>query len=223
MRYSAPLLLLPVLLLLSSRSSDAEKMRAPRAPHPPYSLIRDTSLPSHKYTIAWGVKGRSVDWNLLDNSTKSRAQSYLFDDSLSDEKKLQNYVVDRQSKRILGVIHPHYRAFHHYWDGPRKLLKFTAGGDYWRGAGSSKNHADVSTCWLRDESIGVLFYDGKWWYDAIYGAEKVGDKFCVTEVGDAAEEYLRRYLDGIRHRAYQAVYADDDRYPAIRASNFQLT
>ena len=215
MRYTVPLALLAVLLFVPPRPSDAEKKRVPRPPHPPYSLIRDTSSPSHRYVMAWSVKGKNVDWNLLENSHSERTRDYFWKDVLANENNVRNYIVDKKTKRVLGIVPMHSREL----NTDRYLSPYTGGGDYW----TSKNHAEVSTYWTTDESMAVLFYDAKWWFDAIYIAERVSNKFRMIEVGELVESHLRRYLDRTKHRAYQAAHTADNRNPTVEAGNFRLT
>lgn len=161
MRWSVLLPLLSFSLLAAPRFSGAEKLRVPPPPHPPYSLIRNTSSPSHRYVMAWGVKDKKVDWHLLENSHSDRAESYFWK-LISDEEQLQNYIVDRKTKRILGIVPLHHRSFHLYGKRDNKISTSSAGGDYWSNpGGGSKNHVEVSTYWLKDESMAVLYYGGE--------------------------------------------------------------
>ena len=167
-------------------------------------LLRDTGSPSGRFALAWGVPGVSD----LESLSEKK-----FWDALD---KARNYVVEKKTLRIVSTLPLHERWTRDVKTGQRWAYK-SGGNDWSEVKGIGRNHSDVSTLWNPTEDTLVVIHFGKWWYNAIYFGERVGQGFRFIEIGDDIEDYVRDRCRSRQPKLYRQDHRADERDPYVYA------
>ncbi len=181
-------------------------------------LIQNTGSPSGKYAVAWGVPGVSR----LDQFVGAGGLLNTF-----PYNKLRNYLVEKRTLNIAGVVPLHTRKSRAGLNGvlypPGTIYTYKYGGNDWHAmGGNGRNHSNVATYWNLSEQWAVILHSGKWWYEALYLCHKQDRAFQFVEIGDRVEDYVRAYLLRTRRAAYIAAHRVDDRNPYVDVTSVRV-
>ena len=167
-------------------------------------LMEGTGSPSGRYALAWGIPGIS--------DLEQLHQKKLWD--VLDERQVRNYVVEKKTLRIVSTLPRHERWVRNVDTG--KQWAYKSGGNHWGGIhGIGRNHSHVSSLWNPTEDTLVVIHSGKWWYEAIYFGERVGQGYRFIEIGDDIEDFVRREARRRNPKLYDHDHKADERDPSV--------
>lgn len=165
-------------------------------------LLEGTGSPSGRYAFAWGVSGVA--------KLEALPEKKLWD-ALD---RVRNYVVEKKTLRVVATLPLHSRS-----DGQSE---YKSGGNHWSGVrGSIRNHSHLSVLWNPTEDTLVVIYGGKWWYNAVYFGEKMGQGYRFIEIGDAIEDFVRLESHRRKPRLYNHDHKADGRDPYVDLAEFE--
>jgi len=192
----------------SHQQSAAEPTHKPEhgttpAQHHSFHVIPGTDSPSGKYAVAWGIKGNSkVDWKRLEGGDDKYLDSLLAD----PEKTVEDYVVNRHSKTVIGTVH---------------------GVHYWKIANRSENHGSMQVAWSSDERLAFIVHGGKWTFQSFDAVSlQNGALVHQDDIGNEMTTAIRGWLNKTYPKDYLASknqLAIDISHPVFVAGNSVFT